>query len=127
MHDVAVVGGGIVGLATARALALRGMKVVVLEREPRLGAHQTTHLFLEVGVALEAERLGEAHHRRLADSGLRGKLADGRESDCLVVGLDVPGEDPLVGGVAFGAFGQALQQVGFALHAYEIFISSIVR
>jgi 2-hydroxyglutarate dehydrogenase len=43
MHDVAVVGGGIVGLATARALALQGMKVVVLERESRLGAHQTTH------------------------------------------------------------------------------------
>jgi 2-hydroxyglutarate dehydrogenase len=43
MHDVAVVGGGIVGLATARALALRGMTVVVLEREDRLGAHQTTH------------------------------------------------------------------------------------
>jgi L-2-hydroxyglutarate oxidase len=43
VHDVAVVGGGIVGLATARALALRGMRVVVLEREPALGAHQTTH------------------------------------------------------------------------------------
>ena len=43
MHDVAVAGGGIVGLATARALALRGMSVVVLEREERLGAHQTTH------------------------------------------------------------------------------------
>ena len=43
MHDVAVAGGGIVGLATARALALRGMSVVVLEREDRLGAHQTTH------------------------------------------------------------------------------------
>ena len=43
MHDVAVVGGGIVGLATARALALRGMRVVVLERERVLGAHQTTH------------------------------------------------------------------------------------
>jgi (S)-2-hydroxyglutarate dehydrogenase len=43
MHDVAVAGGGILGLATARALALRGLKVVVLEREGRLGAHQTTH------------------------------------------------------------------------------------
>jgi L-2-hydroxyglutarate oxidase len=43
VHDVAVVGGGIVGLATARALALRGMRVVVLEREPGLGAHQTSH------------------------------------------------------------------------------------
>src|SRR3954463_2253794 len=42
-HDVAVVGGGIVGLATARELALRGRRVVVLEREPRLGAHQTSH------------------------------------------------------------------------------------
>src|SRR5688500_10145808 len=43
MHDVAVAGGGIVGLAVARALALRGRTVVVLEREDRLGAHQTTH------------------------------------------------------------------------------------
>ena len=43
MHDVAVAGGGIVGLATARALALRGTQVVVLERESRLGQHQTTH------------------------------------------------------------------------------------
>jgi 2-hydroxyglutarate dehydrogenase len=43
MHDVALAGGGIVGLATARALALRGRKVVVLERERSLGEHQTTH------------------------------------------------------------------------------------
>src|SRR5215210_734409 len=42
-HDVAVVGGGIVGLATARALALRGRRVIVLERETALGAHQTSH------------------------------------------------------------------------------------
>jgi (S)-2-hydroxyglutarate dehydrogenase len=42
-HDVAVVGGGIVGLATARELALRGRRVLVLEREPTLGAHQTSH------------------------------------------------------------------------------------
>jgi len=43
VHDVAVAGGGIVGLATARALALRGLSVVVLERERALGEHQTTH------------------------------------------------------------------------------------
>jgi 2-hydroxyglutarate dehydrogenase len=41
--DVAVVGGGIVGLATARALALKGRRVVVLEREARIGEHQTSH------------------------------------------------------------------------------------
>ena len=43
MHDVAIVGGGIVGLATARELALRGRSVIVLEREPELGRHQTSH------------------------------------------------------------------------------------
>ena len=43
MHDVAVAGGGIVGLATARALALRGRRVVLLERGRDLGQHQTTH------------------------------------------------------------------------------------
>jgi (S)-2-hydroxyglutarate dehydrogenase len=41
--DVAVVGGGILGLATARELQHRrpGARVVVLEREDRLGRHQT--------------------------------------------------------------------------------------
>jgi (S)-2-hydroxyglutarate dehydrogenase len=43
--DVVVVGAGIVGLAVARELAHRhdGMRVAVLEREPEIGAHQTTH------------------------------------------------------------------------------------
>ena len=41
--DIVVVGGGIVGLATARELALRhdGARIAVLEREPRIGEHQT--------------------------------------------------------------------------------------
>ena len=43
MHDIAVTGGGILGLATARALALRGRSVIVLERERALGGHQTSH------------------------------------------------------------------------------------
>lgn len=43
--DVVVVGGGIVGVATARALAARapGLGVVVVEAEDRLAAHQTGH------------------------------------------------------------------------------------
>lgn len=43
--DIAVVGGGIVGLAVARELTLRHPRasVCVLEREPELGMHQTAH------------------------------------------------------------------------------------
>ena len=44
--DVAVVGGGIVGLATAAALQATGPptpRVVVLEAEPEVAAHQTGH------------------------------------------------------------------------------------
>ncbi len=43
VRTVIVVGGGIVGLATARALAARGLGVTVLEKEDRWGAHQTGH------------------------------------------------------------------------------------
>ncbi|MCK0116698.1 L-2-hydroxyglutarate oxidase [Isoptericola sp. S6320L] len=44
-ETVGVVGGGIVGLAVARELLRRrpGTRVVVLEAEDRLGAHQTGH------------------------------------------------------------------------------------
>jgi len=43
--EVAVVGGGIVGLSTAYALSLAdpGLRVIVLEKEPGLAAHQTGH------------------------------------------------------------------------------------
>jgi len=43
--DIAVVGGGIVGLAVARELTRRHPRasVCVLEREPELGTHQSTH------------------------------------------------------------------------------------
>ena len=42
--DVVVAGGGIVGLATARELALtHGLRVLLVEGEPRLAAHQTGH------------------------------------------------------------------------------------
>jgi L-2-hydroxyglutarate oxidase len=43
-HQVAVVGGGIVGLATARAIQLESRaSAVVLEAEERLATHQTGH------------------------------------------------------------------------------------
>ena len=43
-YQVGVVGGGIIGLATARALLEGGMRrVVVLEAEERIATHQTGH------------------------------------------------------------------------------------
>jgi L-2-hydroxyglutarate oxidase len=42
-YDLVVVGGGIVGLATAHAAARTGRSVAVLEREPALAEHQTGH------------------------------------------------------------------------------------
>lgn len=41
--DVAVIGGGIVGLATATALTRRSISVVVLEAAPALATHQSGH------------------------------------------------------------------------------------
>ena len=43
--DVAVIGGGIVGLATAYQVTQRfpGRRVVVLEKEANVAAHQTGH------------------------------------------------------------------------------------
>jgi L-2-hydroxyglutarate oxidase len=42
-YDVIVIGGGIVGLATAHAVVRSGRTVALVEREPRLAAHQTGH------------------------------------------------------------------------------------
>ena len=41
--DVAVIGAGVTGLATARAIARRGRSVCVLERHPRPGLDTSTH------------------------------------------------------------------------------------
>ena len=40
--DTAVIGGGVIGLAVARELAMRGMEVFVLESEPSVGAHTSS-------------------------------------------------------------------------------------
>lgn len=44
-HDVAIVGAGLVGLATAYRLLLRrpDLRVVVLDKEDRVAAHQSSH------------------------------------------------------------------------------------
>ena len=42
-YDVAVVGGGIVGVSTAMTLAAQGRRVIVLEGESRLAPHQSSH------------------------------------------------------------------------------------
>src|ERR1041385_5654470 len=41
--DTVVVGGGVVGLASALAVARRGRSVCVLEKEPRPGMATSTH------------------------------------------------------------------------------------
>ncbi len=44
-YDVAIIGGGIVGLATAREILQRspGLKLIVIEKESALAQHQTGH------------------------------------------------------------------------------------
>lgn len=41
--DVAIIGGGFAGCATAWALAARGVQAVIIEREPELGRHASGH------------------------------------------------------------------------------------
>jgi L-2-hydroxyglutarate oxidase LhgO len=44
-HDVAIIGGGIIGLASARALLARdpALRIVILEKEAGVARHQTGH------------------------------------------------------------------------------------
>lgn len=75
--DVAVVGGGFAGLHTARLLAVRGLKVVLVERQ-RIGwsASGRNGGFVGPGFAQRSgvliERLGEDHARRLYAQSQRG-------------------------------------------------------
>jgi L-2-hydroxyglutarate oxidase len=43
-ESIGIIGGGIVGIAIARALSMRGpADVIVLEKEQRVATHQTGH------------------------------------------------------------------------------------
>jgi L-2-hydroxyglutarate oxidase LhgO len=44
-YDICIIGGGLVGLATARAVGVGhpGISVVVVDKEPTLAAHQSSH------------------------------------------------------------------------------------
>jgi (S)-2-hydroxyglutarate dehydrogenase len=70
--DIAVVGAGILGLAVARELHHRdpGRKLEVLEREPRVAAHQTSHNsgVIHAGIYYRAGSL----KARLCAAGARG-------------------------------------------------------
>ncbi|MCB2223871.1 MAG: L-2-hydroxyglutarate oxidase [Actinobacteria bacterium] len=71
--DVVVIGGGLVGLATAAALVDAGRDVAVVEKEGRLGAHQSgrnsgvlhSGLYYRPG-SLKARLCGEGRRRMLA-------------------------------------------------------------
>ena len=55
-YDVAIIGGGFAGLVCARSAALRGLRTVVLERQPAPGhrIHTTGLLVKEVAERWEA-------------------------------------------------------------------------
>jgi (S)-2-hydroxyglutarate dehydrogenase len=94
-YDVAIIGAGLVGLATARAILQRrpGLRIIVLEKEPEVAMHQSGHnsgvihsgLYYPPG-SLKAQlcRAGREALLRFADEhGIRYRL-----SGKLVVVLD---------------------------------------
>lgn len=103
--DLVVVGAGIVGLAVAREVALRHdrIRVAVIEREPRIAAHQTTHSsgVIHAGIYYEPGSL----KARLCVSGARELYAycdergiEARRTGKLIVATaepELPGLDEL--------------------------------
>ncbi|WP_347338851.1 FAD-dependent oxidoreductase [Mycolicibacterium sp. P9-64] len=66
---VAVVGGGLSGLAAARELHRRGIEVVVLESGDRLGGRAMSETtVLGSRVDLGGQWIGHDHHRLMAAS-----------------------------------------------------------
>jgi L-2-hydroxyglutarate oxidase LhgO len=81
MFDVTIVGGGIVGLATAHSLGLRqpGLRLAVLEKEAEVAAHQTGHNsgVIHAGIYYRPGSL----RARLCVEGARRMVAFCREHD----------------------------------------------
>lgn len=78
LHDVAVIGGGIVGCAIARRLVLAGLRVVLVEKAPDIldGASKANSAILHTGFdapegSLEAQLVAEGHAEYLS---IREKL-----------------------------------------------------
>ncbi len=96
--DIAVAGGGIIGLATARELARREpeARICLLEAEPRLAAHQSSHNsgVVHAGVYYEPgslrARLCVEGAASLREYCLARELP-WRESGKLIVATDEPG------------------------------------
>jgi len=51
--DVAVIGGGVAGLAAAAALAARGARVIVAEARPRLGGRASSYVDPGIGEVVD--------------------------------------------------------------------------
>jgi len=123
--DVVVVGGGIVGLATAHAVARTGRSVAVVEREPRLANHQTGNNSNVIHSGLYYAPGGLK--ARLAVAGCAETVAFCREHDLphevtgkLVVATE-PEELPRMAelaqrGVANGVEAHELDQAGMRVH-----------
>jgi L-2-hydroxyglutarate oxidase len=125
--DVVVVGGGIVGLATALAISANQRRVVVLEAEPQIAAHQTGHnsgvihsgLYYKPG-SLKARTCvagRDALYRLCAEEGIAhercGKLVVASTAD------ELPRLDELERRGAANALGQVRRLDGSGIRACE--------
>ena len=73
MFDITIIGGGVVGCATARAFTLAGAKVLLLEKGPDIldGASKANSAILHTGfdAPVEPQALdGQAIKQRFADA-----------------------------------------------------------
>jgi L-2-hydroxyglutarate oxidase len=131
-YDVVVVGGGIIGLATAYALVRGGRSVAVVEREPALAGHQTGNNSNVIHSGLYYAPGG--YKARLAVAGCAETVAFCREHDLphevtgkLVVATD-PEELPRMAelkrrGDANGVENHELDQAG--MHKHEPHVRGI--